>query len=185
MEKKSFAAIGANWMQTHAIAYERRYHEMVQVTETMREIGAFGVVGVACVLTLLSGFEKTLPLKLPTQGVFLSYSSCGHHWADPGYNTSFSLKRLGMILGKEIDSDPEPPSNRGETYSFEKRLMTPDMSYRTLDNLIAMFETLYLPAFRAANPTAAAPIPFADVFAHRRTSAPRSITASASIRMQK
>ncbi|RPJ55268.1 MAG: NAD(P)-dependent oxidoreductase [Acidobacteria bacterium] len=39
MQKKSFAAIGANWIQTHAIAYERRYHEMVQVTETMREIG--------------------------------------------------------------------------------------------------------------------------------------------------
>ncbi len=39
MEKKSFAAIGGNWIQTHAVAYERRYHEMVQVTETMREIG--------------------------------------------------------------------------------------------------------------------------------------------------
>jgi len=39
MEKKPFAAIGGNWIQTHAVAYERRYHEMVQVTETMREIG--------------------------------------------------------------------------------------------------------------------------------------------------
>jgi len=39
MQKKPFAAIGGNWIQTHAVAYERRYHEMVQVIETMREIG--------------------------------------------------------------------------------------------------------------------------------------------------
>jgi 3-hydroxyisobutyrate dehydrogenase len=39
MSQKSFAKIASNWVQTHAIAYERRYHEMVQVVETMREIG--------------------------------------------------------------------------------------------------------------------------------------------------
>jgi 3-hydroxyisobutyrate dehydrogenase-like beta-hydroxyacid dehydrogenase len=39
MQEKSFAAIGANWIETHAVAYERRYYEMVQVNETMREIG--------------------------------------------------------------------------------------------------------------------------------------------------
>jgi 3-hydroxyisobutyrate dehydrogenase len=39
MSQKSFATIASNWVQTHAVAYERRYHEMVQVVETMLEIG--------------------------------------------------------------------------------------------------------------------------------------------------
>jgi 3-hydroxyisobutyrate dehydrogenase-like beta-hydroxyacid dehydrogenase len=39
MTSKSFDKIGSNWMQSHAIAHERRYYEMVQVIETMHEIG--------------------------------------------------------------------------------------------------------------------------------------------------
>ncbi len=38
MSQKPFAEIASNWVQTHAVAYERRYHEMVQVVETIREI---------------------------------------------------------------------------------------------------------------------------------------------------
>ena len=39
MASKSFDRIGANWMQSHAVAHERRYYEMLQVIETMSEIG--------------------------------------------------------------------------------------------------------------------------------------------------
>lgn len=39
MNANSFDQVASNWVQTHAVAYERRYHEMVQVGETMREIG--------------------------------------------------------------------------------------------------------------------------------------------------
>jgi 3-hydroxyisobutyrate dehydrogenase-like beta-hydroxyacid dehydrogenase len=39
MSKKSFEEIAVNWIKTHPMAYERRYHEMVQVLETMKEIG--------------------------------------------------------------------------------------------------------------------------------------------------
>lgn len=39
MSKKPFDQIAANWIQTHVTAYERRYHEIVQVVETMKEIG--------------------------------------------------------------------------------------------------------------------------------------------------
>jgi 3-hydroxyisobutyrate dehydrogenase-like beta-hydroxyacid dehydrogenase len=39
MGANPFDRIAENWIQTHALANERRYHEMVQVTETMREIG--------------------------------------------------------------------------------------------------------------------------------------------------
>lgn len=39
MNANSFERVASNWIQTHTVAYERRYHEMVQVRETMREIG--------------------------------------------------------------------------------------------------------------------------------------------------
>lgn len=39
MASKSFDKIGTNWMQSHAVAHKRRYYEMLQVIETMGEIG--------------------------------------------------------------------------------------------------------------------------------------------------
>jgi len=39
MAKKPFDQIAANWVKTHTTAYERRYYEMLQVVETIREIG--------------------------------------------------------------------------------------------------------------------------------------------------
>ncbi len=59
MSRKSFAAIGANWIQTHAIACERRYHEMLQVTETMRELGIEPILTDATV----SFFKRSLTLE--------------------------------------------------------------------------------------------------------------------------
>lgn len=60
MQKKPFAAIGGNWIQTHAVAYERRYHEMVQVTETMREIGIDPIMSDATTAV----FRRSLGLDL-------------------------------------------------------------------------------------------------------------------------
>ena len=39
MTRNPFDRVASNWVRTHAVAYERRYHEMVQVGETMRESG--------------------------------------------------------------------------------------------------------------------------------------------------
>jgi len=39
MARNPFERIAENWLQTHAVAFERRYQEMVQVRETMVEIG--------------------------------------------------------------------------------------------------------------------------------------------------
>jgi 3-hydroxyisobutyrate dehydrogenase-like beta-hydroxyacid dehydrogenase len=38
MDSKSFETIGSNWVISHAVAHERRYYEMLQVVETMREL---------------------------------------------------------------------------------------------------------------------------------------------------
>ncbi len=118
------------------------------------EYGTVGIVGVACALTMLSGFEKTLRHKHPTQGVFLNYSSCAHHWADPAYNTSYSLKRMAWVLNKCNSSIRNDLQRRGETYSMEKPLLSPDDFYRRLDALADSFERDYLPRFRAAFPDA-------------------------------
>ncbi len=50
----------ANWIETHAGAYERRYHEMVQVTETMRELGIEPVMTAGT----LAFFKRSLALGL-------------------------------------------------------------------------------------------------------------------------
>jgi len=42
--KNSFDHVAANWIQTHAGAYERRYHEMRQVVSVLREIGVDPVI---------------------------------------------------------------------------------------------------------------------------------------------
>jgi|CZKZ01.1.fsa_nt_gi 3-hydroxyisobutyrate dehydrogenase-like beta-hydroxyacid dehydrogenase len=39
MTKNPFERVAENWVQSHPVAYDRRYHEMVQVTATIREIG--------------------------------------------------------------------------------------------------------------------------------------------------
>ncbi|MEJ2014006.1 MAG: DUF1932 domain-containing protein, partial [Anaerolineales bacterium] len=35
MDAKAFGTIAANWITSHAVAHERRYHEMQQVRETL------------------------------------------------------------------------------------------------------------------------------------------------------
>ena len=37
--ENTFDIIAGNWIKTHAIAHERRYHEMKQVTAVLREMG--------------------------------------------------------------------------------------------------------------------------------------------------
>jgi len=44
ISKKPFDQIAANWIKTHVIAHERRYHEVLQVVETMKKIGVEPVI---------------------------------------------------------------------------------------------------------------------------------------------
>lgn len=113
-----------------------------------------GVVGVACVLTLMSGFQVTMKHKLPTQGMFLSYASCAHHWADPGYNTSFSFDRLSEMMGVDPEGEPDNSRARGETYRLEPDACDASDFYRRLDLLADEFDADYLPEFRQAYPDA-------------------------------
>lgn len=60
MRRHPFEELAANWVLTHSVAYERRYHEMVEVTRTMRELGIEPVVAAATE----AFFERSLSLGL-------------------------------------------------------------------------------------------------------------------------
>ncbi|MCK5127262.1 MAG: DUF116 domain-containing protein [candidate division Zixibacteria bacterium] len=115
---------------------------------------SLGIVGVACALTLLSGFHYTLKHGIPTQGVFLNYASCEHHWSHPGINTSFSYERLAWVMGKDSTGEPEMTKDEGATYNLDKSPLSPSEFYRRLDLLAKTFETDYLPQFKNQLPEA-------------------------------
>ena len=60
MTNNPFDRLACNWVQTHAVAHERRYHEMLQVAETMREIGVEPVMTAGTV----AFFKRSLSLGL-------------------------------------------------------------------------------------------------------------------------
>lgn len=67
MMRAPFDRIAANWAQSHAVAYERRYYEMVQVRQTMREIGLDPVMTTATETffdrSRAIGLDKAFPAK--------------------------------------------------------------------------------------------------------------------------
>jgi 3-hydroxyisobutyrate dehydrogenase-like beta-hydroxyacid dehydrogenase len=67
MTENPFDRVVENWIRTHAVAYERRYHEMVQVVETMREIGVEPIMASATELYFKRScsleFEKAFGTK--------------------------------------------------------------------------------------------------------------------------
>ncbi len=63
-----------------------------------------GLVGVACVLNLLSGGYEMQGLKIPSQCVFLDYCGCKKHWHNKGIPTSLNHSQLEKILKKETNN---------------------------------------------------------------------------------
>jgi 3-hydroxyisobutyrate dehydrogenase-like beta-hydroxyacid dehydrogenase len=62
MRRHPFEQTAANWVQTHAVAYERRYHEMEQVLNTVRDLGLDPVMTAAT----SAFFARSLSLGLDT-----------------------------------------------------------------------------------------------------------------------
>jgi 3-hydroxyisobutyrate dehydrogenase-like beta-hydroxyacid dehydrogenase len=60
MSENPFEKVASNWVQSHAVAYERRYWEVTQIVETMQEIGVEPIM-TAATETL---FERSLSLGL-------------------------------------------------------------------------------------------------------------------------
>jgi hypothetical protein len=117
-------------------------------TDWRAKHGTVGIVGVACILTLASGFKSTLKQKHPTQGVFLNYSSCGHHWNKlKPYNTRFSLTQLARVMQADAPAQSLNPPIKGETYSFETAPGAARQLYELLNELAERFMTYLYPAY--------------------------------------
>lgn len=82
MSRHSFAEIATNWITTHPAACERRFHEMVQVTETLREIGLEPVMAAGTT----AFFKRSLDLGL------------GDHLADKPESTKAVVDFLEQCL---------------------------------------------------------------------------------------
>ena len=57
-----------------------------------------GLVGIACILSLLLGGYEMRRLNIPSQCVFLDYCGCKKHWDPSGIATGISIPRLIQIL---------------------------------------------------------------------------------------
>ncbi len=67
MTKNPFDRIANNWIQSHAVAHERRYHEMAQVVETLRELDVDPIMSEAArnffERSIKLGFAEAFPEK--------------------------------------------------------------------------------------------------------------------------
>lgn len=63
--------------------------------------GHIGIIGVACVLNLISGGLKAKNLGFVPQCVFLDYCGCKDHWYDKGIITDINMSYLLYSLGIE------------------------------------------------------------------------------------
>lgn len=82
MSDNPFEDVATNWIQSHAVAYERRYHEMVQVVESLEGLRIQPVMSQAT----KSFFERSLNLGLDT--VFT------HRPEDPQAVIAFMAEKL-------------------------------------------------------------------------------------------
>ncbi|GJQ63044.1 MAG: hypothetical protein SCALA702_20970 [Melioribacteraceae bacterium] len=60
-----------------------------------------GVIGVACILNLITGGLEMRKLNIPAQCVFLDYCGCTAHWDADGIPTDINKDQLKRVLGKE------------------------------------------------------------------------------------
>lgn len=60
--------------------------------------GEIGIIGVACVLNLMSGGWKARDLNLVPQCVILDYCGCKKHWSNEGIVTDININQLKKVL---------------------------------------------------------------------------------------
>jgi hypothetical protein len=72
--------------------------DFTKCLEQWQDNPEIGVVGVACVLNLLTGGYETKNLGIASQCVFLDYCGCQNHWDMTGVPTKCNLKQLSRLL---------------------------------------------------------------------------------------
>ena len=73
-------------------------HESAAFTKEKIEGNRIGIIGVACVLNLISGGWKAKDFGFVPQCVLLDYCGCKNHWNGEGLVTEINLSKLKDIL---------------------------------------------------------------------------------------
>jgi uncharacterized protein len=70
-----------------------------------------GLVGVACILNLLTGGYEMKELDIASQCVFLDYCGCKKHWDKKGISTQLNLNQLNSIVSTDENSNNKKIDN--------------------------------------------------------------------------
>lgn len=74
------------------------FHESEMNQRKVQREDKIGVVGIACILNLLSGGFKARRLGYIPQCVFLDYCGCKQHWSEEGIVTAINEEQLYRVL---------------------------------------------------------------------------------------
>lgn len=80
-----------NKFDVYAIPHSSNF---TRTLEVWRDQNHTGVVGVACILNLLTGGYEMKGLNIPGQCVLLDYSGCKKHWDKEGKPTEINIEKL-------------------------------------------------------------------------------------------
>lgn len=86
--------------QTHNVKIYIIPHDTLLSNLESEENNSTGIIGVACVLNLVSGGWKAIRLGFIPQCVVLDYVGCSHHWLDNGLMTQINIDKLKICLNK-------------------------------------------------------------------------------------
>jgi len=84
-----------NGMELKLIPHISNFSKFLKTLQNNRETG---VVGVGCVLNLLSKAYEMISMGIPSQFIFLDYNGCQKHWPDIDQPTDLNVKELLNVL---------------------------------------------------------------------------------------
>lgn len=82
-------------MELKLIPHISNFSKFLKTLQNNRETG---VVGVGCVLNLLSKAYEMISMGIPSQFIFLDYNGCQKHWPDIDQPTDLNVKELLNVL---------------------------------------------------------------------------------------
>ncbi|TCT14353.1 uncharacterized protein DUF116 [Natranaerovirga pectinivora] len=89
-------------VKTKIISHESSISSNKGILST--ENGTIGVIGIACVLTLLSGGWRLKNMGIAAQCVLLDYCGCSNHWLDSDQPTNINIAQLNHLLSGTIET---------------------------------------------------------------------------------
>ena len=90
---------------TFLIPHSSSFSQFLEMWKDQKDVG---LVGVACVLNLLTGGYEMLKLGIASQCVFLNYAGCRKHWHPDGIPTNLNARQLLQIVSAKPSVSVKP-----------------------------------------------------------------------------